>query len=169
MDEPKVVSVRVRYIRESRYTSRHEWLAEPNHVYIGRRNRFIHGTYHSKWRNPYRTSQYTHTHTHTGADFVRTSCARTPLELFGRIDQLYVRMLVLASTLSWTRPDSFVSGNATTSTSTRGVVARRMHATDGAEKKGKAHFFTCIVYIYICVCVCVYTVKSNELKPTRVM
>lgn len=45
--------VHVKNLRKLGYDSLEKWLEDPDHVYIGRCNRFIAGSFHSKWKNPY--------------------------------------------------------------------------------------------------------------------
>ena len=57
MMETQVVSIRVADLRPT-YNSLEEWLANPNHVYIGRKVHYVKGTFESIWANPFTVSKY---------------------------------------------------------------------------------------------------------------
>lgn len=54
-----VINCHVSNLRKIGYKSLEEWLqADPkNHIYIGRKNRFVNGAEQSKWHNPYPVSE----------------------------------------------------------------------------------------------------------------
>ncbi len=53
-----VQDVHVAELRKLHYPSLIAWLREPNHVYIGRRNVYVPGTYESPFANPYPVAKY---------------------------------------------------------------------------------------------------------------
>jgi len=55
-DDAKVVNVAVKYLRQNGYKDLHEWQADPNNVYVGRRNHYV-GVEGSKWANPFPVGQ----------------------------------------------------------------------------------------------------------------
>lgn len=54
----KVISVRKKDLKKQGYNDLNDWLNDSNHVYIGRSNRFVDGTFTSKWHNPYSANKY---------------------------------------------------------------------------------------------------------------
>lgn len=54
----KVVNIRKKYLVKQGYENLKDWLKDPNHVYIGRKNRFVEGTYNSKWANPFSVKRF---------------------------------------------------------------------------------------------------------------
>ena len=55
---PKLRDVHVNNLRNHGYDSLKEWTANPNHLYIGRRNLFVEGAEQSKYHNPYTVKKY---------------------------------------------------------------------------------------------------------------
>lgn len=53
-----VICVSVVNLRKLGYNTLEEWLENPNHVYIGRKNRFVAATTHSIWYNPFSMRKY---------------------------------------------------------------------------------------------------------------
>ncbi len=54
----KVISIRVKNLRTQGYDSLEEWLKDPIHIYIGRQNAYVKGTFRSKWCNPFSVKKY---------------------------------------------------------------------------------------------------------------
>lgn len=53
-----VINVHVQNLRKLGYSSLDEWLKNPNHIYIGRENRYVQGAKNSIWANPYSVTKY---------------------------------------------------------------------------------------------------------------
>ena len=52
-----VVNVSVKYLRKRGYNTIHEWVKDPNHVYIGRACHYV-GMNKSEWANPFSVAKY---------------------------------------------------------------------------------------------------------------
>jgi hypothetical protein len=58
MELPKIVNVKVKYLRARGYDNFSAWNT-PDHLYIGRNmNFYVPGTLQSKWHNPYAVKKY---------------------------------------------------------------------------------------------------------------
>ena len=51
---PIVVNIHAKDLRKRGYADLADWARQPNHVYIGRRNRFVAGATESIWANPFK-------------------------------------------------------------------------------------------------------------------
>lgn len=84
MVDTKVVCVKKKNLLLTGYDNLVEWLKDPNHVYIGRENRFVEGAHNSEWHNPFSVKK-----------FGRDGCIeefekfiRGNKELVGKLDEL---------------------------------------------------------------------------------
>jgi hypothetical protein len=57
MAAPTVVNVSIVELRKLGYKSIHEWLQNPNHLYIGRANKYL-NLPASEWANPFPVAKY---------------------------------------------------------------------------------------------------------------
>src|SRR5688500_9121385 len=82
----KVVDVHVKSLRLMGYQNFEDWLSNPNHVYIGRHNHYVKGTFQSKWHNPFTVkSSNLHTVLDQYIDHVEASGLRSQInELKGK-------------------------------------------------------------------------------------
>ena len=55
---PKLRDVHVKNLRTNNYESLKEWISNPKHLYIGRRNIFVEGANQSKYHNPFPVKKY---------------------------------------------------------------------------------------------------------------
>ena len=53
-----VVSIRKKNLKALGYRDLNHWLENDDHIYIGRLNRFVDGTFQSKWHNPFSVKKY---------------------------------------------------------------------------------------------------------------
>ena len=54
----ELVNIRKKELNKVGYSDLLDWLQDPNHVYIGRRNIYVNGTFDSKWKNPFSVKKY---------------------------------------------------------------------------------------------------------------
>lgn len=55
---PKIISVRKENLNKLGYENFEEWISNSKHLYIGRYNHHIEGTFQSKWHNPFSLIKY---------------------------------------------------------------------------------------------------------------
>lgn len=58
MIETKIICCRRDSLRKLGYKDFENWIIDDNHIYIGRRNVYVKGTYQSKWHNPFSVKKY---------------------------------------------------------------------------------------------------------------
>ncbi|KAL3856455.1 hypothetical protein ACJMK2_011212 [Sinanodonta woodiana] len=56
--ETQVVNIRAFNLKKMGYSNLEEWVADPNHIYIGRGNPYVKGAFQSKWANPFTVKKY---------------------------------------------------------------------------------------------------------------
>jgi len=56
--EPTVVCVRNKNLISEGYFNFQDWVNDPENIYIGRKVRFVEGTFDSVWRNPYTVEDF---------------------------------------------------------------------------------------------------------------
>jgi hypothetical protein len=54
----EVINIRKKELNKLGYRDLEHWLENPNHIYIGRYNPYVKGTYNSKWRNRFSVNKY---------------------------------------------------------------------------------------------------------------
>jgi hypothetical protein len=54
----QVISIRKKNLQKLGYRDLKHWLENENNVYIGRYNRYVDGTFQSKWHNPFSAKIY---------------------------------------------------------------------------------------------------------------
>ena len=50
----QIINIKTANLHQLGYNSLEDWLKNPNHIYIGRKNNYVKGATHSKWHNPFK-------------------------------------------------------------------------------------------------------------------
>lgn len=94
-DMTRLVNIRVKNLRAMGYASLEKWLENPDHVYIGRANHYVKGTFDSPWRNPFSVQRYG-----------RAECIRLYKEYVLKKEDLNVEDLRGKTLGCWCAPDA---------------------------------------------------------------
>lgn len=85
----RVVDVHKKNLNKIGYADLKDWLKDPNHIYIGRNNVYVNGTFNSKWRNRFSVKKYGR----DGCLKEYEKFIRENKELLGQIDELDGKVL----------------------------------------------------------------------------